>query len=111
MKQEQFKRWFNRSFWRVFKDRSFPIRIPESPEEKARLVDSVCAAISSARYAPSIPEAEIIMNKGHGVARTVPVFCIEDYCVYYFCIKELEDVLCVNRTPNTFGGWTLGGKL
>ena len=44
--------------------------------------------------APSIPEAEIVMNKGHGVARTVPVFCIDDYCVYYFCIKELEDVLC-----------------
>ena len=51
------------------------------------------------------------MNKGHGVARTVPVFCIEDYCVYYFCIKELEDVLCVNRIPNTFGGWSLGGRL
>lgn len=68
-------------------------------------------AIVSARYAPSIPEAEIVINKGYGVARTVPVFSIEDYCVYYFCIKELEDVLCVNRTPNTFGGWTLGGKL
>jgi hypothetical protein len=51
------------------------------------------------------------MNKGHGVARTVPVFSIRDYCVYYFCIKELEDVLCGNRTPNTFGGWTLGGQL
>lgn len=111
MKPEQFKRWFNRSFWKVFKDQTFPIRIPGTPKEKAALVDSVYAEISSARYAPSIPEAEIVMNKGHGVARTVPVFCIEDYCVYYFCIKELENVLCVNRTPNTFGGWTLGGRL
>ncbi|MGA7412905.1 MAG: RNA-directed DNA polymerase, partial [Bryobacteraceae bacterium] len=110
MKPEHFKRWFNRSFWRVFKDQSFPIRIPKTSKEKAAVIDSVYAAISSARYAPSIPEAEIVMNKGHGVARTVPVFCIEDYCVYYFCIKELEDVLCVNRTPNTFGGWTLGGS-
>jgi reverse transcriptase-like protein len=111
MKPEQFKRWFNRSFWRVFKDQTFPIRIPETPKERAALIDNVYAAISSARYAPSIPEAEIVMNKGHGVARTVPVFCVEDYCVYYFCIKELENVLCVNRTPNTFGGWTLGGRL
>jgi len=111
MKPEQFKRWFNRSFWRVFNNHSFPIRVPEGPEEKASLIDRVCAAVSSARYAPSIPEAEIVINKGHGVARTVPVLCIEDYCVYYFCIKELEDVLCVNRTPNTFGGWTLGGRL
>jgi hypothetical protein len=70
----------------------------------------VYLSISSARYAPSIPVAEFVMNKGHGVARTVPVFCIEDYCVYYFCIKELENVLCVNRTRNTFGGWSLGGK-
>jgi len=51
------------------------------------------------------------MNKGYGVARTIPVFCIEDYIVFYFCIKELEEVLCVNRTKNTFGGWTLGGRM
>jgi hypothetical protein len=86
MKPEHFKRWFNRSFWRVFKDQSFPIRVPETAKDKAALIDNVYAAISSARYAPSIPEAEIVVNKGHGVARTVPVFCIEDYCVYYFCI-------------------------
>lgn len=41
----------------------------------------------------------------------MPVFCVEDYLIYYFCIKELEDVLCGRRTPNTYGGWTLGGKL
>ncbi|HSR06909.1 MAG TPA: reverse transcriptase domain-containing protein [Bryobacteraceae bacterium] len=111
MKPDQFKRWFNRSFWKVFKDQTLPIRIPETLTEKAALIDTLYDAISSARYAPSIPEAEMVMNKGHGVARTVPVFCIEDYCVYYFCIKELEDILSVNRTPNTFGGWTLGGKL
>src|ERR1019366_10184395 len=68
-------------------------------------------AIVSARYAASIPEAEIVENKGRGVARSKPVFCIEDYIVYYFCIKELEGVLCAKRTENTFGGWTLGGKL
>jgi hypothetical protein len=45
------------------------------------------------------------------VARTIPVFCIEDYIVFYFCIKELEEVLCGNRTEHTFGGWTLGGRM
>ena len=39
------------------------------------------------------------------------MFCIEDYIVFYFCIKELEDVLCGNRTEHTFGGWSLGGKM
>lgn len=79
--------------------------------DKEATVHKVYDSIVSARYAASIPEAEIVMNKGHGVARTVPVFCIEDYIVYYFCIKELEDVLCGNRTEHTFGGWTLGGKM
>lgn len=111
MNRKDFQRWFNKNFWKAFKSRTFPIKIPQTQKEKKDLVERIYASIASARYAPSIPEAEIVMNKGHGVARTVPVFGIEDYCVYYFCIKELEDVLCGNRTENTFGGWTLGGKL
>ena len=111
MNIEDFRRWFNRDFWKAFKNQAFPIKIPQTRDEKDDLVEKVFSSTSSARYASSIPEAEIVMNKGHGVARTVPVFCMEDYCVYYFCIKELEDVLCGNRTPNTFGGWTLGGRL
>ena len=111
MQWDDFNKWFNKSFWRAFKSNRFPIHVPKTPEDKAKTVRKVFDSIVSARYSASIPEAEIIMNKGCGVARTVPVFCIEDYIVYYFCIKELEDVLCVNRTKNTFGGWSLGGEM
>ncbi|MDP2879173.1 MAG: reverse transcriptase domain-containing protein [Sulfuricella sp.] len=111
MNKSDFLRWFNRGFWKAFTRSTFPIEIPKTPAEKAALLESVYNDIASARYAPGIPEVELVMNKGHGVARTIPVFSIRDYCVYYFCIKELEDVLCGNRTPNTFGGWTLGGQL
>lgn len=111
MNKADFLRWFNRGFWKAFSRSTFPIEIPKTPMEKSALVESVYDDIASARYAPGIPETELVMNKGHGVARTIPVFSIRDYCVYYFCIKELEDVLCGNRTPNTFGGWTLGGQL
>ncbi len=111
MKWEDFNRWFNRSFWRAFKNRTFPIDLPKTAKDKEATVRAVFEAVKSARYAPSIPEAEIVMNKGHGVARTIPVFCIEDYIVYYFCIKELEDVISGNRTDHTFGGWSLGGTL
>ena len=111
MKWEEFKKWFNSDFWKAFKKRTFPIVVPETKGDRESVVRKVFDAIVSARYAAAIPEAEIVMNKGHGVARTVPVFCIEDYIVFYFCIKELENVLCGNRTPNTFGGWSLGGKM
>lgn len=111
MRWEDFSRWFNHDFWRAFKNRTFPIQIPQTSAAKHATIRKVFEAVKSARYAPSIPEAEIVMNKGHGVARTIPVFCIEDYIVYYFCIKELEEVISGNRTNHTFGGWTLGGRL
>lgn len=111
MKWEEFNRWFNRDFWRAFQKHKYPIEVPRTVIEKQSKVRAVFEAVKSAKYAPSVPEAEIVINKGYGVARTVPVFCIDDYIVYYFCIKELEGVIAGNRTENTFGGWTLGGKL
>ena len=111
MNKPDFLRWFNHSFWKAFTRNTFPIEIPKTPADKTTFLESVYNDIASARYAPGIPEAELVMNKGHGVARTIPVFSLRYYCVYYFCIKELEEVLCGNRTPNTFGGWSLGGQL
>jgi len=108
---EEFKKWFNRGFWRAFSNAALPISLPQSVAERERTVRRVYDSIISARYAPNVPETEIVINKGFGVTRTVPVFTIEDYIFFYFCIKELEDVLCAHRVPNTFGGWTLGGKL
>lgn len=111
MKWDEFRSWFNRAFWRAFRRLTLPIAVPNTPAEREATARNVYESIVTARYSSSIPEAEIVINKGHGVARTVPVFCIQDYIVYYFCIKELEDVLCGNRTANTFGGWTLGGRM
>jgi hypothetical protein len=111
MKKDDFISCFNRAFWKAFTEKAFPIIFPKTQKEKKLLIETLYEDIESSRYSPSIPEAELIMNKGYGVARTIPVFCIQDYCVYFFCIKELESVLCINRTPNTFGGWSLGGKL
>lgn len=111
MKWESFRRWFNRDFWRAFRNRTFPIELPENRKQKDDVLRRVFESIRTGRYSPSIPEAEIVTNKGYGVARTTPVFCIEDYIVYYFCIKELKHVISGNRVINTFGGWTLGGNI
>jgi hypothetical protein len=41
MKQEDFDRWFNSSFWRAFKDQAFPLTIPKSVADRRQLVDKV----------------------------------------------------------------------
>ncbi|OYT92366.1 MAG: hypothetical protein CFE43_08870 [Burkholderiales bacterium PBB3] len=75
MNKADFVRWFTRSFWEAFAKNTFPIEILQTLAEKTALVDSVYGGIVSARYAPEIPETELVMNKGHGVARTTPEFC------------------------------------
>jgi hypothetical protein len=45
------------------------------------------------------------------VARIVPTFAHEEACVYFFCIKILEEYIQGNRVAGTFGGWTLGNEI
>ena len=71
MNKPDFLRWFNRGFWKAFSHSTFPIEIPKTPAEKAALVESVYEDIASARYAPDIPEAELVMN------RECPEFCVQ----------------------------------
>lgn len=107
---KEFQKWFNHGFWKAFTNLALPIYVPSTKAERAAVVEKVYNSIITARYSPSLPEAEVVVNKGLGVARSIPVFSIEDYIVYFFCIKELESILSGNRTANTFGGWSLGGK-
>jgi hypothetical protein len=102
-----FKKYFNNDFWKSFKRLPFDIKIPE----KERFIKLVYDSIVTKRYYPSTPIRYIDIDKGNGVARTVPVFDLKDYCVYYFCIKILESKIAINRVQNTFGGWTLGGVM
>jgi hypothetical protein len=64
MKWENFNRWFNRDFWRTFKNRTFPIHMRQTAADKQAVVRRVYEAVRSARYTPSSPEAEIVMSKG-----------------------------------------------
>jgi hypothetical protein len=84
IKWEEFKPYFNRSFWKAFHRLTLPIRVPQTAEAREVLLRGVFDSIVSARYAPSIPEAEMIRNKGFGVARTIPVSRVEDYVLFYF---------------------------
>ncbi|MDD4151837.1 MAG: reverse transcriptase domain-containing protein [Candidatus Gracilibacteria bacterium] len=82
-----------------------------SIEQKEIIIKNLYLDIVNKNYYPSIPRKLIYKEKAKGVPRVIPVFEIKDYCLYYFCIKKIEDKIAKNRTPNTFGGWSLGGKI
>ncbi len=107
IKYEEFKAYLNRDFWRSFDRLPFAIKIPN----KEKFIKQVYLSILNKTYHPLPPIRNIDIDKDNGVTRTVPVFDIKDYCIYYFCIKILEPYIAVNRTVNTFGGWTLGGTI
>lgn len=110
---EEFKKYFgcNSDFWKAFKKNNFIFNIPKTEETRLEVLTEVYQAIASKRYFPLPPERFIDMDKGNCVTRMIPVFHLEDYIVYYYCIKKLEEKIAVNRVPNTFGGWSLGGIL
>lgn len=106
-----FKKYFNREFWKSFNEKSIFEDVPASSKEKGFLVEKLYKEIETRKYYPSTPTRFIDINKGYSVTRMVPVFTVKDYCLYYFCIKQLEEKIAINRVKNTFGGWTLGGLI
>lgn len=108
---KKFKQYFNRDFWRAFQNKQSIFNIPRTKTEKDSFVEKLYREIETRRYYPSVPHCHIDRDKGNGVTRIVPVFTLKDYCVYYYCIKKIEDKIAYNRVENTFGGWTLGGLM
>jgi len=108
---KKFKQYFNRDFWKAFQDQQSFFNIPKNKTDKDSFTKNLYKEIQERRYYPSIPHCYIDRDKGNGVTRVIPVFTLKDYCVYYYCIKKIEDKIAYNRIENTFGGWTLGGLM
>lgn len=108
---KKFKQYFNYDFWRAFQKRQSFFDIPKTKPNKESFIEILYREIRERRYYPSIPRVYIDRDKGNGVTRIIPVFTLKDYCVYYYCIKKIEDKIAYNRVENTFGGWTLGGLM
>lgn len=106
----EFKEYFNRNFWRSF-DQASSVFGEISAKKKSEIVQELYNDIQNRNYSPAAPKTYIYANKGGSIARSIPIFEIKDYCLYYFCIKRIEDKIAVNRTENTFGGWTIGGLM
>ncbi len=107
--EDDFIAFFNKNFWKIFKSKPLNFQVPIDFQKKNQFLKEIFSKIQNRAYTPDLPLLEIIENKGYGVARVIPVFTLQDYCVYYYCVKKLEIILAGNRTPNTFGGWSMGG--
>lgn len=103
-----FKKYFNKNFWKCF--REVTLDFNENPE-KEEMLSNVYDEISKWIYAPSIPKKYLYDDKWFSVTRSIPIFEVKDYCVYYYCIRKIEHLVAINRTENTFGWWSLGGQV
>lgn len=107
-----FKKYFNSNFWRVFREKVlFYSHSEVSSDEKNKIIEQLYFDLKNWNYYPSNPRNILYKEKWEWVPRIIPVFEIKDYCLYYFCIKQLENRIALNRTPNTFWGWSLGGLI
>jgi hypothetical protein len=101
---DTFRRIFDSRFWRILSESLVPYVSGEKPQKKDQFLRALFDDIINRRYAASVPREYIVFNKHNHVARIVPTFSYRDACVYFFCIKRLEDEIAVNRIEGTFGG-------
>jgi len=99
---------FQSSFWKKLNDSI----VPQSDSvEKEEFLEELFKEINSFSYSPSHPRDYIVYNKHNGISRYVPTFNRKDYCVYFLCIKLLEEQIAINRVDGTYGGWRLGNAI
>ncbi len=96
-------------FWQTITKNSL-VPLAEVPK-KEDLLKKLYMKFCTDSYTPQRPRAFIMIDKGHSIARTIPVFEPEDICAYYYFTKKIEPVIAVNRVPGTFGGWSLNGRV
>jgi hypothetical protein len=107
IKIADFQKSIDNKFWKHITRRS---KLPFNNGIPVRndLLKKLSEKISNRTYCPISPRGFIIMHKQNLVLRFVPVLSLEDYCVYYFCIKSIEEEIARNRVKHTYGGWSLG---
>lgn len=99
----------DRKFWQWI--RGYAPKPYPSVLDKTEFLTNLYKKIDDRTYYPSPPQEYLTLNKGNGVLRIIPALCLEDLCVYYFCVRKLEKFIAINRVPSTFGGFGFSGKL
>ncbi len=88
------------------------VRLGSAEEFRARseILAHLVTELKTGAYSPRPVHGFLSAPKGNGVARFVPVLTYQDVCVYFGCVKAFDEKLSSLAVPDTFGGWSLGGK-
>lgn len=97
----------DKKFWGIIND----LRVHATKKQRIPFLKDLSAKLKHHEYFPGVPLTVKESDKGHGVARQIPIFTLEDYSVFYYCVRKLEHVLAKNRVAGTYGGWSMGGKI
>jgi len=108
--KSEFIKIFAGQFWSKLGDSLIPVSMNLRPIKNVFL-GNLYDEITNKKYYPDLPRGYIVSDKHNRVSRIVPVFDYRDSCTYFFCVKQLEDAIAVNRVDGTFGGWTLGNPI
>jgi hypothetical protein len=100
-----------RSIYGHLSESILPLEDGDRPKNKDEFLRTLFSDLKSGRYFPSLPRGYIVYDKYNRVARIVPVFTYRDSCVYYLCIRQIEDAIAGNRVVGTYGGWRLGNVI
>jgi len=107
---ENFKKHIGKRFWKhIHKETLIPYL--GSIPAREPFLRKLCNDIEKMRYVPAQPRGCVVSHKQNLVVRFIPTLTKEDYCVYFFCVKCLENEIAENRIKGTYGGWKLGGEI
>lgn len=96
----------NRYYKHIHTKSNIPIsRIPD----RQKFLDNLKAKIITKQYHPQTPRAYVVNGKEHLISRIIPILKVEDSCIYYYCVKKIENYLAKTRIDGTFGGFSMGG--
>lgn len=109
MDKTTFNNYISKQFWKHIFSKTYVEH--KAIVDRESFLNKLFDEIQSYSYNPSVPREYIVSNKYNLVSRIVPVLNLKDICVYYFCIKTLEENLAKNRVKGTYGGFSSGGLL
>lgn len=98
----------SRFYRHLFTRTNIPIKASKSRED---FLGELQKKIATKEYHPQTPRAYIVLGKQHLVSRIIPVLKLADACVYYYCIKKIEDSLVKTRVDGTYGAFRMGGVM